>query len=327
MDRNPWMNGRQSFWGASIVAILAISCRSKVPQCVPGSTIECPCLGAAKATQTCEATGTFAACSCPSSTAASSVGTAARSHPCDASGKWIFTATFTKGGVCGGKKSYSDQLTVVRSGSRYEIRGRSASWGGTRLDVQDENGACVVTLSESINLIASGTPDVVEVALKLRELDGRVTGTGTFDDIDDDKPYEKNLSRCTEGLTVLGTKTSVAEADLGLDKKAVRRDLSTFLELARDRCELPALTEGATGPFKVALTLAADGGLTALKIDGVDQKYDQNCDALLSENRLQLFMNPTGTRQVVSFSKVVAQKKQLKDTTEADQALRSLIRE
>jgi len=55
---------------AAVAALLACSSESAAPpagsRCTPGATVTCPCSGGGSGVQTCQADGTFAACSCVS---------------------------------------------------------------------------------------------------------------------------------------------------------------------------------------------------------------------------------------------------------------------
>lgn len=280
-----------------VVAFLAVSCQAAVPKCVPGATVECPCLGGKRSAQICKPDGTYGACACEQAAVAPTP--AEKPATCDATGRWDFKGTMAQGGACFRRKTFSDALTIGRDKKgAYSIRA-STREGENKLVVRDQSGECILELIETINEVPSGTPDYVDYTITLKEAGGQVSGEGIYRDIDDDR-FEQNVARCSEKFTVKGTKRPLAKGDLELNRAAIRKDFETFMKFI-DRCELPTLKKGAQG-VKVELTIASRGGVDTMVVNGTDQDVAQNCDAFLSENRLGLFSNPSGKRQKIAFS-------------------------
>jgi hypothetical protein len=280
---------------AVLAAALVISCNPAGPRCIPGTTIECPCSGIGRGTQTCKADGTYATCSCQAEATVASSTPEKKSAACNAVGRWQFRGVFAgKGAGCSHQKSFNDTFILARDRKgHYALRARMVN-GEHKFTVKDDADACVIEWEEEVDEIPVGSPDIVQYKMALRESGGEVSGEGTYRPLNTDKPGEV-VARCEEAFSIKGTKKELTKADLEIDKAIVRRDFETFIQ----RCGLPMPGKGARA--NIEATIGARGGLDALMINGVDQDVNQNCEVYLTENRLGLFPNPTARRQKVAF--------------------------
>jgi hypothetical protein len=225
---------------------------------------------------------------------------------CSAAGDWVLkVAPVPEAAKCGKYKPSrkpSDERLLILQKPNGALDVRSA---GPLVEEQhirsgtNDLGGCVLHYDFTENMVPSGTPLYEHVEYELLEKDAVVSGLKVSSSLAD---MPGSAPVCTEISVVVGVKKPLSAGDISIDQaKAPEQFVSFYKRIMKTACQLPFDAARKRDVVAIRLLVGTMGELKRLSIDGVDQRIDQNCSAVVSEGRATVLSNPTGKDQTLEF--------------------------
>jgi hypothetical protein len=218
---------------------------------------------------------------------------APRDQPCE--GRWALTVEVEKvKAFCRKGKRFSVTFDVLRSRGRYTSRMRPTMERKLKLEATPMGASCRLQWHEELMTTVASPYDLMVTDYELEVMDGVVVGEGSRSEA-----TVGFATSCSERLAVTGTWRPLRKRDFRLDMRRVKKDLAELLRTMSEFCHdhVPDLQ----GPLSVELTIAKQGGVFDLVVNGQPFSVMEYCDRILSSNLLDLFPNPTGAEQRVNL--------------------------
>jgi hypothetical protein len=193
------------------------------------------------------------------------------------------------------------ELVLLKAASGYHaalVVGRGHAGFSVRVR-QDDTSRCAVELTEAVPIpTKEGLICRWTYALSTERDVERAEGT-----VADHPGSDPSQTRSTEAFSLQASKVRPAAGDLFSVARA-RAEFALDYDVLANWCEIPALEEasgdGARSRHDITVTIASNGDLEGLAINGVDQHV--SVDTCSNAAGLRMFSNASGKRQVASFA-------------------------